>query len=336
MDRHDHQRGEAMRNWACCLVAPLVLGGCAIKTFDSDQTSVATDAKQRVILSGMRLTPKGEHRRVVCAEPSPDAVVALAESGALKADVAGQGGGAISASMAESVASLGRRTATIQLLRDGLYRACEAYLNGAIDDFGYALLLGQFDSLMVSMMALEGLLQMQPASDVLVTSTTNGAAPAMVTAATGGTPPAGGSGSAAGASDPPGGTNSGDPVTTKAGGASPAPGAARPAAKFAESEIRALTDPIKYIVRQHTRGTAATPACMIWFAREADRRFLNPQPPLPDSAEFKITSLCENHLKAAEAALWEQGQTSPSPAVRKTAAVDSRPAASPTVVAHTR
>ena len=71
----------------------------------------------------------------------------------LEAQAAGQGGGAASASLNEAVAATGLRTQTIQLLRDGLYRACEAYLNGAIDEFGHALLLNKYDETMVSLVS---------------------------------------------------------------------------------------------------------------------------------------------------------------------------------------
>jgi hypothetical protein len=47
------------------------------------------------------------------------------------------------------------RTQTIQLLRDSLYRACEAYANGALSDTTYALLLSRYDDTMVTMLSSE-------------------------------------------------------------------------------------------------------------------------------------------------------------------------------------
>jgi hypothetical protein len=130
--------------------------GCAYFTHYKDraafdESSYSLDAKQRVVLSFASADKQGRTGRYVCAEPSPDALSAMAASGALEAQVAGQGGGAASASLNEAVASIGLRTQTIQLLRDGLYRACEAYLNGAIDEFGYALLLNKYDDSMISL-----------------------------------------------------------------------------------------------------------------------------------------------------------------------------------------
>src|SRR5204862_6868923 len=56
---------------------------------------------------------------------------------------------------AESLAQLTNRLATIQLLRDGLYRACEAYANGAVSEITYAIMLSRFDKLMVTLLTGE-------------------------------------------------------------------------------------------------------------------------------------------------------------------------------------
>jgi hypothetical protein len=55
------------------------------------------------------------------------------------------------------VASIAMRTQTIQLLRDGLYRACEAYMNGAIDQHQYNVLLLNIDRLMVTLLGVDGI-----------------------------------------------------------------------------------------------------------------------------------------------------------------------------------
>lgn len=57
--------------------------------------------------------------------------------------------GLIEKSFSETVRNIGVRTAAIQLLRDGLYRACEAFANNAIDDFGYTLILTNIDNVMI-------------------------------------------------------------------------------------------------------------------------------------------------------------------------------------------
>ncbi len=54
--------------------------------------------------------------------------------------------------LAEAMAQLGQRLATIQLLRDGLYRACEAYANGALDKSSYSMILSRFDDTMITLL----------------------------------------------------------------------------------------------------------------------------------------------------------------------------------------
>ena len=147
-----------------------ILGGCesgALRnsifrttSFDSG-ISILTGAKQRVV-TNLPANVKGgqnEPTRIVCAEPSPDVAQALSEAltAAASVQVKGQDGGSVSfgKSTAESVAQLGERLGTIQLLRDGLYRACEAYANGAISDITYAVLLSRYDDTMVSMLTAE-------------------------------------------------------------------------------------------------------------------------------------------------------------------------------------
>lgn len=139
--------------------------------------SFITDAKQRVVTNNYAAVANGRNnpKRIVCAEPSPDVAQALstALSGALEADAARStnirdaqgnevnqnqnvsGSAAISASVTEGIAQLGERLATIQLLRDGFFRACEAYSNGAISDTMYSLVVGNIDDVMVALLTTE-------------------------------------------------------------------------------------------------------------------------------------------------------------------------------------
>lgn len=129
--------------------------------------SLVTDAKQRVLVSSYASGTSGINRprRIVCAEPSPDVATALSSaiSAAARADARRQGGNPASASgsaalgvtSAESVAQLGERLATIQLLRDGLYRVCEAYANGAVSETTYAIIISRIDDTMTALLASE-------------------------------------------------------------------------------------------------------------------------------------------------------------------------------------
>ena len=78
--------------WGVALaVGSIALGGCSstiFKPFDADKGSVSMDARQRTILSVERGTPAESHR-VVCAEPSPDALATIAASAAVSGGVSG-------------------------------------------------------------------------------------------------------------------------------------------------------------------------------------------------------------------------------------------------------
>ena len=133
---------------------------------DSSGRPLATDAKVRTILQFERDTnpdPKKQKQFVICAEPSPDVAQAIstALSAGLQLDLKHASGaeanvGAnLARSSSESVAELGERLATIQLLRDKMYRACEAYGNGAIGSTAYALILARHDKTMMSLLSNE-------------------------------------------------------------------------------------------------------------------------------------------------------------------------------------
>lgn len=91
---------------------------------------VFIDAEQRAVLSNQRTD---RDLRVVCAEPAPDALSAIAaQAGVSVSDistaVSAEGG------VSEAAANIGLRTQTIQTLRDGFYRVCEAYMNGLSEE----------------------------------------------------------------------------------------------------------------------------------------------------------------------------------------------------------
>ena len=154
----------------------VLLTGCganfnAIYYRNPDPTSTPTtsvDAKQRFLISNQRVSSKGsstEKIQVLCAEPSPDtlSVLSSAMTGTFGLDRVLGGSKDISAtvsaalSRAESGASIGLRTQTIQLLRDGMYRLCEAYASGALDDTGFANLQQRYQTVMLALLSIEQL-----------------------------------------------------------------------------------------------------------------------------------------------------------------------------------
>jgi len=160
------------------LVFPMILSLAACST--AEKTGTHTEIRRlngsRVLLNTPDLRtvwqmPVGVGTRhgqvtpnfISCSEPSADVAKVIGDSlsisGALSAKLP-QGiepnvAAAITSATAASLAQLGERLATIQLLRDGLFRACEAYANGALSDISYAVLLSRYDDTMVTLLASE-------------------------------------------------------------------------------------------------------------------------------------------------------------------------------------
>jgi hypothetical protein len=181
-----------------CWLSMTFLAGCSTKnnsifrsyspTNAKSTTSVIIDAKQRAIItmpnsekksSTGGKTQKSEEesdppvdtqnsvdRRLyyTCAEPSPDALSALSSTFSASAGTAGASKDvqvAFAKAIEETASQLGKRNATIQLLRDGLYRQCEAYMNGLIDQPTYEQIANKYVNASVAMLAIE---QLTPSS----------------------------------------------------------------------------------------------------------------------------------------------------------------------------
>jgi hypothetical protein len=134
-------------------LAAMALGGCSGTIFTpanlESGESFFIDARQRMITNtrvdgmyhGGQVTPK----RIVCAEPSPDVALAVAHSLGAGVNVMGYGSGNLTNAVSQGLAQLGERFAAVQLLRDVLYRSCEAYANGAISSTTYAVMMARLD-----------------------------------------------------------------------------------------------------------------------------------------------------------------------------------------------
>ena len=113
----------------------------------SGKDGISIDAKQRVVIS----TKDG-----ICAEPSPDAIQSI--SAALSGSASYQQiSASLASSISESAAYVGLRTQTIQLLRDAMYRVCEAHLSGSITHTQYYREIERFRRSMVTLAAIEEL-----------------------------------------------------------------------------------------------------------------------------------------------------------------------------------
>jgi hypothetical protein len=89
-------------------------------------------------------------RTIICTEPSPDVAKALSTALDLSAKYENFQGGVSSASAEAAMELAGRSTALLGL-RDGLFRACEAYSNGIIGDAAYTLVLTRYGQLMTTL-----------------------------------------------------------------------------------------------------------------------------------------------------------------------------------------
>lgn len=128
-------------------------------------TGVFVDAEQRAVLSNTR---PDKDMRVICAEPAPDALSAIAaQAGVSVSDISNaltaEGG------VSEAAANIGLRTQTIQTLRDGFYRVCEAYMNGLSEE-QYSIMLRRFQTNMIALLAIEQLTGAVKGGDAVVSA----------------------------------------------------------------------------------------------------------------------------------------------------------------------
>ena len=92
-----------------------------------------------------------------CAEPSPDALAAFAAAAGIDASAPTQDAVSAAGSMSSSAASVGLRTQSITLMRDALYRMCEAYGNRMLNQPQVMTLLSRSQDLTAVILATEQL-----------------------------------------------------------------------------------------------------------------------------------------------------------------------------------
>lgn len=177
MQNSSHAPAPRLWRLLCLAAAACGLAACGNlhsihRTLDTASgNGVLIDARQRAIIVSQRSdevtsneqTSQREKRYIACAEPSPDAMSAYAaEFSAELAKSSADGGNrsaAIKGALQEAAAFIGMRTPSIQLLRDAMYRTCEAYANGGIDKGQYELAMRRYQRYTVAMMAIEQLTQ---------------------------------------------------------------------------------------------------------------------------------------------------------------------------------
>ncbi len=157
-------------------IVTVLFSGCAQWNSISNDFNVNNgvgkliDVKQRAII----VVKKDTNTTVVCTEPSPDALSAYAMQMGLEGSVPNQGAVKLAIASQESSAYIGLRTQSIQLLRDAMYRNCEAYANGALNKEEYSIASRRYQRSMVALLAIEQLTGAVRVPPIIIT--TEGAA----------------------------------------------------------------------------------------------------------------------------------------------------------------
>lgn len=131
------------------------------KDAPSQGKAIIVDAKQRLITAApvVKVEKQGSNETTkyvaLCAEPSPDALSALAAGYGISLSQKEKADLASSFSIAEGAGSIGLRTQSIQLMRDAMFRLCEGYQSGAVDSLAFQTLHRRFQSSMVAILAIE-------------------------------------------------------------------------------------------------------------------------------------------------------------------------------------
>ena len=125
--------------------------------------AIHLDAQQRLVLA---------RAGTYCAEPSPDALASFAAGLGLRLGKIGKRSAAFENVLQSSAASIGLRTQSITLMRDALYRVCEATANGVVGKVGAATLLARSQDLTAVVLAIEQLTGAVAPDPVILTSET--------------------------------------------------------------------------------------------------------------------------------------------------------------------
>ena len=140
-----------------CVTVSTLTTGCVLPFTGSLDKSdlLKASASDRYMVSRKPFSSDGGDNRIICTEPSPDVAVAL--SGLLKSSVDVPTGPKVETTITASQAlvQLGKRYATVQMLRDMSYADCQAYANGMITSSQYAALRARSPHMAVTMLALE-------------------------------------------------------------------------------------------------------------------------------------------------------------------------------------
>jgi hypothetical protein len=128
---------------------------------DNESKAIHLDAQQRLVLIA---------GKQFCAEPSPDALASYASALGFGFAGADRNSASFAGALQGTAASIGLRTQSITLMRDSLYRLCEAHVNGAVNPLQAAEFLRRSQDLTAVVLAIEQLTGAVVASQVVLTS----------------------------------------------------------------------------------------------------------------------------------------------------------------------
>lgn len=135
--------------------------------------AIHLDAQQRLVFVKPKAAETNADMRakryIYCAEPSPDALASYAASLGLSTISPSQNELSLAAALQSPTGSIGLRTQSITLMRDALYRICEAYNNGALNEPLVAALLQRSQDLTAVVLAVEQLTGAVAANQVILT-----------------------------------------------------------------------------------------------------------------------------------------------------------------------
>lgn len=123
--------------------------------FGTTTDTVTTGPALRLVTERQRPLGDGQWLPTMCSEPSPDAAIAFGRSFSGQGNYSETGGptvgGTVTAASTEAATQLNGRTAGVLALRDGLYAACQSYVNGVLGHDAYAMILSQYGNLLVAL-----------------------------------------------------------------------------------------------------------------------------------------------------------------------------------------
>lgn len=129
--------------------------------------AIHLDAQQRLVVASAE---------AYCAEPSPDALSSYAASLGLGVSTPSNEAVSVTQALQSSTGSIGLRTQSITLMRDALYRMCEASRNNKLENWEVAAFLRRSQDLTAVVLAIEQLTGPLIANQILLKSDARAAA----------------------------------------------------------------------------------------------------------------------------------------------------------------